>query len=150
MAADATRVYEDRDVVEVNVGGTMFTTTAGTLRHAPFFESLLSGRFAVTCYPQHQIFIDRDAAPFACVLNVLRGSNDMSAVTTEIARELSFYGIDTAPVPVARVMEECDADRERRWRREYREEQRKVMLSKKWQDELDAEARRNHMLRGRY
>lgn len=90
MAHD-NRAYEDADIVKLNVGGRLFTTTAGTLRKAPYFETLLSGRFAQTWLDGH-LFIDRDGKRFECVLQVLRGGRIPDDVAG-LDDELDFFGV---------------------------------------------------------
>lgn len=86
------------DIINLNVGGTKFSTSRQTLCSVPdsFFSSLLSGRIP-SCRDEHGfIFIDRDPKYFAIILNFLRtkelyinGVDDISVLRSEA----EFYAI---------------------------------------------------------
>lgn len=62
--------------VELNIGGTVFTTTKQTLT-SPFakgsmLEAMFSGRHNIRRNKKGQVFIDRDSTYFRHVLNFLR------------------------------------------------------------------------------
>jgi hypothetical protein len=67
------------DLVNLNVGGTIYTTTKSTLLRPrgpksaeTFFHALFSGRFPLSQDVNGNIFIDRDGALFRHVLNFCR------------------------------------------------------------------------------
>ena len=67
----------DSSVVELNVGGTVFTTTLGTLRFEQ--DSMLARKFAedspfgqISTDKDGRPFVDRDPLSFAVVLDYLR------------------------------------------------------------------------------
>ena len=86
------------DIINLNVGGTKFSTSRQTLCSIPdsFFSSLLSGRIP-SCRDEHGfIFIDRDPKYFSIILNFLRtkelninGLDDISVLRSEA----EFYAI---------------------------------------------------------
>jgi hypothetical protein len=66
--------WKPSQIIELNIGGHLFTTTVGTLisQKETFFEKLFSGKFAVTRDHEQRIFIDRDGSYFRYILNYLR------------------------------------------------------------------------------
>ena len=59
-------------LVRLNVGGTVFTTTESTLtKESRYFAALLSGEY--NDRQGDEVFVDRDPAHFAAVLQYLRG-----------------------------------------------------------------------------
>ncbi|XP_053568471.1 LOW QUALITY PROTEIN: BTB/POZ domain-containing protein KCTD3 [Bombina bombina] len=104
------------DIIQLNVGGTRFSTSKQTLMWIPdsFFSSLLSGRIStlrdetgadVTSLPE-EIFIDRDPTAFAPILNFLRTKElDLRGVSLNVLRhEAEFYGI----TPLVRRLLLCE------------------------------------------
>lgn len=99
------KTHADDDLVELNVGGTAFTTTKQTLLRAgacPFFVHLLSGRFAVRRDKVGRIFIDRDGTHFHHILNFLRDGSERwlgtartlpACIRNDLRREAAFYSI---------------------------------------------------------
>ncbi|XP_051579346.1 BTB/POZ domain-containing protein KCTD3-like isoform X1 [Myxocyprinus asiaticus] len=85
------------DIIQLNVGGTRFSTSRQTLTWIPdsFFSSLLSGRISTLRDETGAIFIDRDPTTFAPILNFLRTKElDLRGVNVSILRhEAEFYGI---------------------------------------------------------
>lgn len=92
-------------LVRVNVGGTIFNTTAETLRKAPFFDSMLrhvqDGLLGTPLDEGGHIFIDRPPELFGTILAFLRSgrwSLDHSSHDVEfigaLRQEASFYGLD--------------------------------------------------------
>lgn len=86
------------DIVNLNVGGTKFSTSRQTLCSIQdsFFSSLLSGRIPSCRDEQGYIFIDRDPKYFSIILNFLRtkelnisGIDDISVLRSEA----EFYAI---------------------------------------------------------
>ncbi|XP_035891426.1 SH3KBP1-binding protein 1 isoform X3 [Anopheles stephensi] len=99
------------DIVNLNVGGTRFSTSRQTLTWVPdtFFTSLLNGRISSLRDETDAIFIDRDPKLFSLVLNYLRTKEiDIKSVDIRVLRhEAEFYNI--APL-IKRLMlcEEMD------------------------------------------
>ncbi|XP_016400107.1 BTB/POZ domain-containing protein KCTD3-like isoform X3 [Sinocyclocheilus rhinocerous] len=100
------------DIIQLNVGGTRFSTSRQTLTWIPdsFFSSLLSGRISTLRDETGAIFIDRDPTAFAPILNFLRTKElDLRGVNISILRhEAEFYGIR----PLVRRLLLCE-ERER-------------------------------------
>ncbi|XP_069089993.1 BTB/POZ domain-containing protein KCTD3 [Pleurodeles waltl] len=96
------------EIIELNVGGTRFSTSRQTLMWIPdsFFSSLLSGRISTLRDETGAIFIDRDPAAFAPILNFLRTKElDLRGVSISVLRhEAEFYGI----TPLVRRLLLCD------------------------------------------
>ncbi|KAF9823729.1 hypothetical protein SFRURICE_014064 [Spodoptera frugiperda] len=63
-----------QEIVNLNVGGTRFSTSWHTLTWVPetFFTALLSGRIPTVRDETGAIFIDRDPNLFGLILNFLR------------------------------------------------------------------------------
>jgi BTB/POZ domain len=86
------------DVVNVNVGGTVFTTRRSTLCSVKgsFLESLFSGRFTAEVDRDGCVFIDRDPELFRAVLAYLRDRGAPHAFALNDPRmmhELDYYGL---------------------------------------------------------
>ncbi|CAE8584474.1 unnamed protein product [Polarella glacialis] len=61
-------------VLEVNVGGRIFTASSATLRKSPYLESLMGDELTDDLRdPEGRLFIDRDPEIFAEVLRLMRG-----------------------------------------------------------------------------
>lgn len=96
------------DLVHLNVGGTRFSTSRQTLTWIPdsFFTALLSGRISSLKDETGAIFIDRDPALFATILNYLR-TRDVDLRNADIQalrHEAEFYGI----VPLVKRLVLCE------------------------------------------
>jgi BTB/POZ domain-containing adapter for CUL3-mediated RhoA degradation protein len=89
------------DVVLLDVGGTRFYTTVGTLTKfsSSFFGSLFSGKYPLTKHSDntaaYYVFIDRDGTHFLKILNFLRSGRiimpaDLNA-RKELLIEAEFY-----------------------------------------------------------
>lgn len=72
--APATAPMEISEIIHLNVGGALFSTTIGTLKmdKDSFFASMFSGRFPIAYDSQKRVFIDRDGTHFRHILNYLR------------------------------------------------------------------------------
>lgn len=96
------------EIVQLNVGGTRFSTSRQTLMWIPdsFFSSLLSGRISTLKDETGAIFIDRDPTAFAPILNFLRTKElDLRGVSINVLRhEAEFYGI----TPLVRRLLLCE------------------------------------------
>ncbi|XP_038865263.1 BTB/POZ domain-containing protein KCTD3-like [Salvelinus namaycush] len=96
------------EIIQLNVGGTRFSTSRQTLMWIPdsFFSSLLSGRISSLLDETGAIFIDRDPTAFAPILNFLRTKElDLRGVNMNILRhEAEFYGI----TPLVRRLLLCE------------------------------------------
>ncbi|XP_068441658.1 BTB/POZ domain-containing protein KCTD14 [Clinocottus analis] len=92
-------------VVQLNVGGQLFSTSLSTLRKHPDSKlaELLSRR---TIKPrgdmQHHIFIDRDGSHFGAVLEFLRSERLPAGNMQEVHREAVYYNIQ----PLIKRLEE--------------------------------------------
>ncbi|XP_066277211.1 BTB/POZ domain-containing protein KCTD7-like [Branchiostoma lanceolatum] len=87
------------DVVELNVGGTYFTTCLATLRKYPesMLATMFSGRHRLARDKEGRYFIDRDGTYFKVVLDFLRTDDlpDIPQNSLEHAyNEAQFYGLD--------------------------------------------------------
>uniref|UniRef100_A0A674EJ95 BTB/POZ domain-containing protein KCTD3 n=1 Tax=Salmo trutta TaxID=8032 RepID=A0A674EJ95_SALTR len=96
------------EIIQLNVGGTRFSTSRQTLMWIPdsFFSSLLSGTISSLLDETGAIFIDRDPTAFAPILNFLRTKElDLRGVNINILRhEAEFYGI----TPLVRRLLLCE------------------------------------------
>ncbi|KAK6307055.1 hypothetical protein J4Q44_G00222030 [Coregonus suidteri] len=96
------------EIIQLNVGGTRFSTSRQTLMWIPdsFFSSLLSGRISSLLDETGAIFIDRDPTAFVSILNFLRTKElDLRGVNINILRhEAEFYGI----TPLVRRLLLCE------------------------------------------
>ncbi|KAL6113281.1 kctd3 [Pungitius sinensis] len=96
------------EIIQLNVGGTRFSTSRQTLMWIPdsFFSSLLSGRISTLRDETGAIFIDRDPTAFAPILNFLRTKElDLRGVNISVLRhEAEFYGI----TPLVRRLLLCE------------------------------------------
>ncbi|XP_052341960.1 BTB/POZ domain-containing protein KCTD3-like isoform X1 [Oncorhynchus keta] len=96
------------EIIQLNVGGTRFSTSRQTLMWIPdsLFSSLLSGRISSLLDETGAIFIDRDPTAFAPILNFLRTKElDLRGVNINILRhEAEFYGI----TPLVRRLLLCE------------------------------------------
>ncbi|XP_036066774.1 BTB/POZ domain-containing protein KCTD3 [Oryzias melastigma] len=96
------------EIIQLNVGGSRFSTSRQTLMWIPdsFFSSLLSGRISTLRDETGAIFIDRDPTAFAPILNFLRTKElDLRGVNISVLRhEAEFYGI----TPLVRRLLLCE------------------------------------------
>ncbi|KAK9843859.1 hypothetical protein WJX84_002268 [Apatococcus fuscideae] len=93
----------DNEQITLNVGGSIFKTTAATLRDSPapsLFAAMFSGRHALSFQKDGTLFIDRDGRHFHDILNFLRdGSFNFPTDSTdlkgllELRAEADFYGL---------------------------------------------------------
>lgn len=83
-------------MVELNVGGTHYTTSLDTLTkyEGTMLASLFSGRFTVVQDQAGRYFIDADGEHFKYILNYLRyGEIPPGNVANEVYREASYFGL---------------------------------------------------------
>ena len=83
----------------LNVGGSTFEVAADTLERIPFFEPIVSGRFAWDVDGKGHMFIDRSPDMFAIILQCVRTSTRPSREVLDRCRhelqdEVDFYCID--------------------------------------------------------
>ena len=83
----------------LNVGGKRFDVAADTLERIPFFEPIVSGRFAGDLDEAGQMFIDRSPELFAMILQCVRTNSRPSRAAlehhrTELQADVDFYCID--------------------------------------------------------
>lgn len=101
-------------VVKLNVGGTRFMTTSGTLlNHSPnFFTALLSGQHSVCKDDKGYYFIDRDPEHFRLVLLFLRtGALVLPTQMSEreqLMEEFRFYCISSAEIEASKDDQSLD------------------------------------------
>jgi len=87
------------EVVTLNVGGTLFTTSLTTLRQDPdsMLARMFSGLIDTRKDPAGNYFIDRDGSHFGTILNYLRdGDVDLPTLAInrrQLLRECLFYQI---------------------------------------------------------
>lgn len=87
-------------VLEIDVGGVLYRTTADTLRRgSAFFDSLLSGRMPSTKDSQGRYFIDRNGECFRYILEYLRTGELFVPRADDVLRlqvltEARFYLVD--------------------------------------------------------
>lgn len=85
--------------VHLNVGGTVFETTATTLEACDFFATLLKRT------SPDALFVDRDPTHFRHILNFLRGALTYPPTNRqELWYEADFYGLPD----LQRVLEEME------------------------------------------
>ena len=89
------------DIVQLNVGGRVFDTTASTLSVSRFFEPLLEGRMDSGKDRNGRLFIDRDGSLFAILLNYMR-TNKLHLTQamieerrSELLAECEFFQLDS-------------------------------------------------------
>jgi len=95
-----TEGLEDDVIIELNVGGTPYTTSLSTLLSVPetYFAGRFSGNFwALERDAQGRFFIDRDGITFRYILNYLRTHKviippDSIELRLQIAEEASYFG----------------------------------------------------------
>ncbi|XP_051843164.1 BTB/POZ domain-containing protein KCTD14 [Antechinus flavipes] len=91
-------------VVELNVGGELYTTTVGTLKKFP--GSKLAEMFSTAKPPrpdsQGRIFIDRPGTHFRPILEYLRSGQLPTQSIPEVYREAQFYEIQ----PLVKLLED--------------------------------------------
>ena len=65
------------NVIVLNVGGTIYTTTKATLHRdrSSMLAALFSGRYKIPIDPNGRFFIDRDGQNFSFILAYLRGES---------------------------------------------------------------------------
>jgi hypothetical protein len=85
-------------IIDLNVGGHLFTTTLSTLTKNPntMLARMFSGSFSVATDKNGNYFIDRDGTHFRYILNYLRDGtcNFPKHVAKELLAEARFYAID--------------------------------------------------------
>ena len=96
------------EIINLNVGGTKFTTSRQTLTQTPdtFFTGLLSGRIMTFKDDTGAIFIDRDPVMFRVILNYLRNRTlSLDDVNLkELKHEAEFYGL----APLVKKLSLCE------------------------------------------
>ncbi|XP_050674971.1 BTB/POZ domain-containing protein KCTD3 [Leptidea sinapis] len=108
MRTSKQKMSNYQEIVNLNVGGTKFSTSWHTLTWIPdtFFTALLSGRIPTVTDESGAIFIDRDPIQFALILNYLRTRDiDLNNVNIRSLRhECDYFGI----TPLSRRLALCD------------------------------------------
>lgn len=97
--------------VKLNIGGTMFETTIGTLTNiSVYFQGLFNGKFKGYFDEKGNqseiIFIDRDPDIFCEVLRLMR--NPQYTFPSKYVSELEFYGISYSRENDKDSDEDCD------------------------------------------
>lgn len=84
-------------ILNINVGGSIFTTRLATLRKYPdtMLGAMFSGRYPIQKDKDGNYFIDRDGTHFSHILNFLRDERCMPPKESapEVMKEVLFYGI---------------------------------------------------------
>lgn len=97
-------------MIELNVGGTLYTTFKSTLRkhELSLLDSMFSGRYPAVKDSQGRFVIDRDGQAFRYILNFLRTDvlhwPDSEYDKKLLATELKYFGLEDA-VPGGRVVD---------------------------------------------
>ena len=86
------------EIVTLNVGGTLFTTSKSTLMIVPFFQRMFEGNWSTTKLADGSIFIDRDPHIFGILLKILRGytfdpDQFPDPDRSHLFEDADFYGI---------------------------------------------------------
>ena len=109
-------------IVNLNVGGTIFSTSRETLSAGgdSFFASLISENFKVERDQHNNIFIDRDPKLFSAVLNFLR--NQCTHLSIDRCNRAKLQSLQAEAATLAPAVEALAAarqagDEQRRWRR---------------------------------
>lgn len=86
---------DNNEIVKLNIGGVKYTTTKSTLCKTGenFFSGLFSGKLTALKDEEGCIFIDRNGAYFAPILDFLRtGDFDTGSISIEqLEKEAKFY-----------------------------------------------------------
>lgn len=88
------------DIVEFNVGGTIYTTTRMTINSCPdsMLACMINGSLPNACDLNNRIFIDRDGPLFRFILNFLRDKSlklpENFAEYSQLYSEANFYRIE--------------------------------------------------------
>lgn len=111
-------------IVELNIGGTAYTTSESTLRRYP--ESMLCRMFAGSWASKRdavgRVFIDRDGPIFRHVLNHLRGSEALPSEIYDLqllTEEADFYQLSGLRLAAEEALEQ-KLDEERAKREEHK------------------------------
>ena len=110
----STHTFES--LINLNVGGSKFTTTATTLTRFPdtMLGAMFSGRHKLTADASGHYFIDRDGTHFRHILNYLRCPEDFDASSIsadhkkELKKEAEYYGLDSLMFPAPVEIETVD------------------------------------------
>jgi len=114
QAIASTHTFEP--LINLNVGGSKFTTTATTLTRFPdtMLGAMFSGRHKLTADASGHYFIDRDGTHFRHILNYLRCPEDFDASSIsadhkkELKKEAEYYGLDSLMFPIPVEIETVD------------------------------------------
>eukprot|EP01114_Cavostelium_apophysatum_P000889 TRINITY_DN10779_c0_g1_i1.p1 TRINITY_DN10779_c0_g1~~TRINITY_DN10779_c0_g1_i1.p1 ORF type:complete len:307 (+),score=36.31 TRINITY_DN10779_c0_g1_i1:89-1009(+) len=95
------------DIVQLNVGGTCYTTSRDTLirRQGTMLSAMFSGKYVVVKDENGRAFIDRDGELFAHVLSFLRNGDGFvepidAFLKRRVQAELIYFGlIEPDPLP---------------------------------------------------
>ena len=89
------------DIIELNVGGTIYTTTRMTISSCPdsMLACMINGSLPNACDSNKRIFIDRDGPLFRFILNFLRDKSlnlpeDFSEYA-QLYSEANFYRLES-------------------------------------------------------
>ncbi|CAM9091702.1 unnamed protein product [Chrysoparadoxa australica] len=91
------------DIIKLNVGGTDFMVSKGTLMAGPdgYLKSAISGRFPVCQLGANHYFIDRDPTLFRHILNFIRDTASWEVPDFNLSdmkdfiRDAGFYGLSS-------------------------------------------------------
>mmetsp|Transcript_47724 Transcript_47724/g.102296 ORF Transcript_47724/g.102296 Transcript_47724/m.102296 type:complete len:282 (+) Transcript_47724:60-905(+) len=104
-SGDAAALEETGDMLTINVGGVLHTSTKSTLRKSPFFAALFDHtmdeapiRIRSTRDDKGRLFVDRDGGLFSGVLSFLRSDRFPAGLEerkrVELEEELRFFGLE--------------------------------------------------------
>src|SRR4051812_14405541 len=86
---------KNEEIINLNVGGSYFTTTRKTLSKSPFFEALLSGKYSINKDTKGRIFIDRPSHQFKVILSWLQTGYlevpEKESKRNNLENEIDFY-----------------------------------------------------------
>ena len=89
-------IFQFPDIIELNVGGSHYTTTLLTLTKGQdnMLSAMFSGNYTAVCDKDGRYFIDADGANFKYVLNYLRyGELPQPNIAETVYREAVYFGI---------------------------------------------------------
>lgn len=100
-------IITNGDGVKLNVGGTVFMTSKGTLTKGDtMLSAMFSGRLPTTEHTDGSVFIDRSGKHFDTILNFLR---DGSVPLPETERELSELKIEATYYCIQELVDVCNS-----------------------------------------
>ena len=93
----------DQKIIKLNIGGTLFYTTIGTLlnQSETMFSAMFGGKFHADYDVNNEYFFDRNPAYFGIILDYMRGVNVVDLIESYsfqekklFIQELAYYGMN--------------------------------------------------------